>query len=432
MPKGKLHKDLDADRLWRRCRNDRGMRWLLEGVLSSRRPELGRVLLLSPVEFFGQFQARLGPKLSLLFNLTGFSYLSGNLKEISKSLQRMIAGHAVQSQQSSDAKKAITDWAAANGRQAQDLAVAAILETARRNEPLRVLVKSDLPVTPVRVAQSVPKYETLDWKPVEDLVQLLEPFLARPRSKKPINRITVNYTALLRHLEPDISQQDVVLRSAQHFVGLLRQRGVGEDEWRNLLSLLIDLELVSPYTSLFLWCRKFPEEGFVASSSLLFGALPPLCPSCGKEAHAMGSFAPDGPLRDAMNLKDGLLGAAVGWHLTRRGIRFWHSHCEQGTEMDFIPIVGGEHLLIECKVLSVSVSAKQLARTIRACLKQLDEHLTLLEQQGWRMRGSASVVNLTEADIESLQRSGFPSSASGNRLVSYERFSKWLHILSKR
>lgn len=53
----------------------------------------------------------------------------------------------------------------------------------------------------------------------------------------------------------------------------------------------------------------------------------------------------------------------MGWHLTKRRIRFWHSRSEKVTEMDFIPIVGKEHLLIECKVLSVSVSAKQLSRT---------------------------------------------------------------------
>ena len=156
MASSKLHNDPDAARLWRRCRNDHSLRWLLEGVMSSRRPELGRILLLSPIEFFGQFQARLGPKLSLLFNLTGFPYLSGNLKETSKSLQRMMAGRAGESTQSGNAKKAMADWVAANGRQVQDLAVAAVLETARRNEPLQLLVKSDLPVTAVRVAQLVP------------------------------------------------------------------------------------------------------------------------------------------------------------------------------------------------------------------------------------------------------------------------------------
>lgn len=231
---------------------------------------------------------------------------------------------------------------------------------------------------------------------------------------------------MLRHLEPDTSQQDVVFWSAQHLVGLLGKRGVSEAEWRKLLLRLIDRELVAPYTSLYLWCRRFPEEGFVASSSLLLGLLPPLCPSCGKEAHAVGSFAPDGPLREAMNLKDGLLGAAVGWHLTRRGLRFWHSRCEKGTEIDFIPIVGKEHLLIECKILSVSVPAKQLARTIRDCLKQLDQHVALLEREGWKLRASACVVNLTEAVLASLRRSGFPIGGDVSRLVSYERFSKWL------
>ena len=42
------------------------------------------------------------------------------------------------------------------------------------------------------------------------------------------------------------------------------------------------------------------------------------------------------------------------------------------------------------------------------------------------------VVNLTEADIESLHRSGFPIGATGDRLVSYEGFSKWLRAGTKR
>jgi len=86
MTRSKLRKDADADRLWRRCRKDAELRWLLEGVLSSRTPALGRMLLLSPVEFFGQMQARVGKKLSLLFQLTGLPYLSGNIKQLSQSL----------------------------------------------------------------------------------------------------------------------------------------------------------------------------------------------------------------------------------------------------------------------------------------------------------------------------------------------------------
>jgi len=109
-------------------------------------------------------------------------------------------------------------------------------------------------------------------------------------------------------------------------VGLLRRRAISESAWRELLLRLIDRGLVAPSASMLLWCRRFPEDGFVASRPFALGTLPPFCPSCGDEAHAIASFMPDGGLLDAMNLKDGLLGAAIGWHLTRRGTR---SGCEK-------------------------------------------------------------------------------------------------------
>jgi hypothetical protein len=425
---GRLHNDLDADRLWRRCRNDATLRWLLEGVLSSRNPEIGRVLLLSPVELFGEIQARLGPKFALLFHLTGFPYLSGEFKELSESLRRMMSARGKEAQQSSDAKGAIADWTAANARQARDIVVAAILETVRRNGLIQALATSDEPVTAVRVAQQVRNYEALDWKAMEELIQLFEPFLARSRSKKPINRFTLNFTTLLRHYQPEIIQQDVIGRSTQHFVGLLRRRGVTETAWRNLLLKLIDTDLVAPCTSMFLWCRRFPHDGFAASASLSLCALPPYCPSCGKEAHALACFAPTGAFRNAINLKDGLLGAAIGWHLKKRGIRFWHAHCEEGTEMDFIPIVQNGRLLVECKVLIVSVPAKQLLRNLREAVKQLDEHAALLEKQGRKLHGSVCVVNLTHETLASLRRDEHLIGIAENRLISYERFSDWLRV----
>jgi hypothetical protein len=426
MTHGKLHNDPDADRLWRRCRNDANLRWLLEGILTSRKPEVGRILLVSPIEFFGEVQARIGPKLSLRFHLAGFPYLSGKFQDLSESLKRMMSGRGAEAQRSSDAKRAIAEWTAANGRQAQDLIVAAILETVRQNGLMRALATSDEPVTAVRVARQVRNYEALDWRPMEDLFRLFDPFLARSRSKKLINRFTLNSTALLRHSQPEIIQQDVIVRSAHRFVALLSKRGVTETAWRNLLLGLIDRDLVAPYTSMFLWCRKFPQDGFVASASLALGALPPCCPSCGKDAHAMASFAPAGGFNSAINLKDGLLGAAIGWHLKKQGIRFWHAHCEKGTELDFIPIVQKGRLLVECKILSVLVPAKQLLRNVREAIKQLDEHAALLQGQGWKLRGSVCVVNLTDQNLAFLRRDESPIGIGENRLVSYERFSEWL------
>jgi hypothetical protein len=423
MAKAKVHSDPAAKRIWERCRSDRNLRWLLEGVLENAKPALGRVLLLSPIELFGETQARVG-RLPIRFRLSGLPYISGSLNHIFTPLSRYRRGR--QSTQSWDTEKAISEWEAANSRQAQYLAVAAILETARRNPQTQALASSTEVITPARVAQVVPELKNLDWKPMEDLFQVFEPFLARPRSRKPINRFTLNLTSVLRYLQPEITLQGVAIASAHHFVGLLRKRSVAEDSWRDLLVALIKRNFVAPYLPVFLWCRKFPEDGFAASTSLSCGTLPPCCPWCGKDAHAVASFAPSGYLRDAMTLKDGLLGAAVGWHLIRKGISFSHGSCEMGTEMDFVPIIDDGHLLIECKLLSVMVPAKQLLRNVREAVKQLDRHTALLEKQGKKLRGSVCVLNLTHRNLASLWRDGPPVGIPEKRVVSYERFSDWL------
>jgi hypothetical protein len=384
------------------------------------------MLLLSPVEIFGEAQARIGPNLSLQFRLTGLPYISRKLKSISRSMRQIGRQRSAQSEQSRQAEKAITEWRAANSRQAQYRTIAAALETVRRNSPLQTLASSGEPITPTRVQETIPNVEVLDWEPMEELVQLLEPLLTRRHSKKLINRFTLNFTALLHYHQPEITLGQVAFNSAYHFVGLLKQRKVTEEAWRNLLLGLIDREFVAPYIPTFLWCRKFPADGFVASTSLSLGTLPPCCPWCGKDADVIASFAPVGYLRDAMCLKDGLLGAAVGWHLAKRGIRFWHGLYEQGTEMDFIAIVGNCRVLIECKVFSISVPAKQGARNVRDAVKQLDEHAALLERQGWNLHNPACVVNLTDQNLASLRREGVLTGIAENRLVSYERFSDWL------
>jgi len=425
MTRSKLHKDADAERLWRGCRNDADLRWILEGVLNSRTPALGRMLLLSPVEFFGQVQAKVGKKLSLLFHLTGFPYLSGTLKDLFKSLQRMAAGQRSHLATSGNAQRTIEEWKQANGREALDLLAAAILETVRKNPALRQLVASGEPLTNLHTARQVAEYEGLDWTAMEELVQIFEPFLARPKSKKPINRLTLDFTSLLHHLQPEISQLDLALRSAEHFTALLKKRRVSEAEWRDAVIALVGRDLLIPYTPMFLWCRSHPEDGFVASLPFSAGPLPPLCPACGKWAHAIASYAPASGLDAAVRLKDGVLGAAIGWHLTKRNVKFWHSHQEGGTEVDFIAASGNQHLLIECKMLSATVADKQLRRNLREAADQLDSHTALLEQADWKLRESVCVVNLAEGHMNSLRTSKRESSAELDLLISYEQFPAW-------
>jgi hypothetical protein len=381
------------------------------------------MLLLSPVEFFGQMQAKVGKKLSLLFHLTGFPYLSGTLKELSASLQEMAVGQRSHVANSGNAQlTTIEEWKQANGREALDLLAAAILETVRKNPALRQLATSDEPITNIHTARQVAVYEALDWTAMETLVQIFEPFLARPKSKKAINRLTLDFTSLLQYLRPEISQLDLVFRSAEHFTALLKKRRVSEAEWRDAVMELVGRDLLTPYMPMFLWCRTYPADGFVASLPFSNGPLPPLCPGCGKWAHAMASYAPASGLDAAVRLKDGVLGAAIGWHLTKRGVRFWHSHQEHGTEVDFIAATGNQHLLIECKMLSATLEDKQLRRNLREAAGQLNSHSVLLEQANWKLRESVCIVNLTERHLHSLRATKRESGAPLDLLISYEQF----------
>jgi hypothetical protein len=422
MNQGNLHSDAAAEQLWKRCPRDRDLRWLLESVLCSRIPSIGRTLLLSPIELFGEAQKRVGRKLWIKFRLMGLPYITGNFNRMYKSLNRRRCARAFAPDQSQEAHVAISEWQAANSRRAQDLTVAAILETVRRNSSLRDLTAGEEPITAPRVAQAVPNPEKLDWQPLKGLVELFEPFLMRSSSRKPINRFTLNFTALLPHLQPEISVERVAIQSAHHFARLLKARKVSEDAWRQLLLRLIDLDFVTASTPTFLWCRKFPGDGFVASTSMSWGTSPPSCPWCGKTAHAIAAFVPTGSLRDAMALRDGLLGAAIGWHLIRHGIAFTHGHSEAGTELDFLLEVGDLRLLIECKVLNVLVPAKQLARNVRKGVKQLERHAALMESRGTNLLDSVCVVNLTDRGLSSLMSIGLWKES----VISYERFPEWL------
>ena len=419
MDDGKLRHDDSAEQLWSRCRRDKKLRWLLQGVLSSRNSSLGRILLLSPTELFGETQARVGQKLSVRFRLVGLPYISGNLNRLLKTLKRNGPARS-SADPSREAHVALLEWQQSNARHAQHLTIAAILETVRRNSSLRVLTSGEEAITLPRVALAVPELDKLDWTPMANLGELFQSFLGRSSSRKPINRFTLNLTGLLAYSRPEITLQGIALESARHFVQLLKARKISEESWRKQLLKLIDLDLVGSVTPTFLWCRKFPADGFAASTSMSWGSTsPPSCPWCGKTAHSIAAFVPTGSLREAMALRDGLLGAAVGWHLIRSGIPFAHGQSIDGTELDFLLALRQGHLLIECKMLSTLVSAKQLTRNIRDAVRQLDRHAALFESRGSELLSSICVLNVTDRKLSSLN--GIPK----ERVISYERYPEW-------
>jgi hypothetical protein len=195
---------------------------------------------------------------------------------------------------------------------------------------------------------------------------------------------------------------------------------------------LVGRDLLAPSTPMFLWCKSCPEDGFVASLPFSSCPLPPLCPGCGKWAHAIASYAPAEGFDAAVRLKDGLLGAAVGWHLIKQHIRFWHSHQERGTEMDFIVAFPNGHILVECKMFSAMSADKQLHRTLRDAAQEVDSHAALLEENRWKLRESVCVVNLTKRHLNAMRRAAKISGAVLDRLISYEGFTAWLQSRNER
>jgi hypothetical protein len=429
------YNDPAAERLWQRCAKDKVVKELLEVVLSSDEQVPGRVLLLSPQELFGETVIRPpGSKLTFLFRLTELPYLSHSLKNLDSAFALAADSRHAEHAGADNAKQAIAEWAEVNRRGAQDLVVAALLETVRRNQPLLSLTAGADKVTALRVRQGIPDYGALDWQEIPALIQLAEPFLKAEKSRKAINRITLNCTALVQNVQPDIMQERLICWTAGHFVRLLNTRRVTQRAWRDLLFGLIDLGMVLPCTQMFLWCRRCPHGGFALSTTPSVGTLPPFCPSCGGRAHAVACYTPHGPLLDAMTLKDGLLGAAIGWHLKTSRITFWHALSVKGTEIDFAAKTSKGHLLIEAKMLHVLGSEKQIIRNLRDSLAQLTDHADLLRSEGWKLQEAICVVNLTERHLRSLQRVSPSIQPTANNLLSYERFPRWLRqkLLSAR
>jgi hypothetical protein len=260
---------------------------------------------------------------------------------------------------------------------------------------------------------------------------LFEPFLMRPRSKKPINRITLDFAALLRQAQPVISQLDIAFRSALHFSQLLKKRGVSEKAWQDVVMKLVGRELLLPFTPMYLWCKACPEDGFVASLPFSLCPLPPLCPGCGKLAHAIASYRPARGFDTAVRMKDGLLGAAIGWHLAKRKIRFRHSPVVNGTEMDFVVQDLRGSILVECKMLSVAPSDKQLTRTLRDAASQLAEHTEILEKFGSKVVGAVCVVNSGSLQLRRLS-TRIDAHFNLERIISYEEFASWLRSHHRR
>lgn len=411
--------DLAAKRLWRRARPDATLRWLLEGVLDGRQPPLGRSLLLAESEICGELPLRLSARLTLPVRVAGYPYLSGPLRRFAPTVGRILRRREEVRTQAKQVRHALEHWQERHTERIAQTMLAFGVELVRSNPALQTLANGATPVTWQVVARAVRGTGTLDFDGALKTAMASEPLFVGKQSKALLRGFTLNMDGLAEQMRPERAQELAVLGSAEYVLKLLANRAVSEAGWRDVVIELARRDMLAPASPLFSWCRRcWADTGFVISMGLAQGRLPPLCPSCGKPAYAMAVFQPSGNWAAASGLKDGLLGAAVGWYLTKRAIPFSHGQTVGGEETDFIVETRQGPVLIECKMLYTQGNPKQRLRNVRDAVEQTQRHANLLAAEGHAVHQAVCVLNLTGNELADL---GYGTEAT----ISFEDFTAW-------
>jgi hypothetical protein len=391
----------------------------------------GRSLLVAAPELFSSWRVA-GPTLTQQFRSRGLPYLSHRYKALLQGFNEVatLQGAAMRRRQR-EAAQLTGDVQATAGEEFRDQIVIATLRTIQKHDGLRGLVNTTAPITKETLRPVVKNYDGIDASEFKSMLGYFPGFLARSSQKKALNRLTLNLDALVNTVEADYLRRWMTWLTVQRFMPLLRMRRVSEVAWRDVLIRLFEADLVTPTGPLYLWCRRCPGVGFTVSSVPLDCNLPPLCPSCGRIAQAVSAFTPIGLLRDAMELTDGLLGAAVGWFLRGRKIRFRPALPLGGTEFDFLlPSALGEATLLECKMHHVLSPPKNIRAKLLESRNQLRDHINIALKVNVRLKYAACIVNLSAAHLREISKDLHPETDReyarvGARLLSHEHLPHW-------
>jgi len=430
-----MARNSSAEGIWRRCRRDATAARLFAAALKG--PVESRILLVSPAELFPQLAVS-SDGLHLPFMSRGLPYLSHGFESIRRGMAALLYQHGVDPlavQRRRRALQVTESLKEATEGDARDRLVMAGLQTIRINAPLRELVLGDEPISRPRLREAVKDYSGINCSPIEAAFQDFLPFPRGRRQRKAVGGVARSLDDLLGSFQIEPLKANLVCMSAAHFQKVLRMRGVSQADWRRLLFELTYRQLLIPSSLLYFWCTRCPEAGFVASFTPAYFADSPLCPLCGRVAQAMCTFAPAGYLREAMKLKDGMLGVAVGWFLRKHGFQFKHGLTIGGTELDFI--VSGRRgcLLIECKMHHILKPEEHIRSQILASRTQLRTHIHVAQREGLQPKGAACVVNLGSHPLQkTLRRLKAETDLAYQELraevISYEDFADWFQRAS--
>lgn len=426
-------KGLNCEALWAEAHRDRPTARLLDDAISS--PTLSRVLLLHREDLFPTFNVAPDEGFSLTLSSPGFAYLTHSFRETQVSLTKLgkkMLRNASQIKRMERAAGLTQGVSDSTGNAFRDRLALGILNTVAGHDGLRNLINGPYPIDFPALRRAVADYSDINFQPlIDEFFALVEQAFKARKSKSAFSQAGLNIDVLKDATFSHPLHVQLMQLNVDHYRKIVCGQGISEGSWRQHLLYLHDYGYLEHMGPLFAWCTRCPETGVLAavSSSNMRGRLH--CPRCRRVAHGETTFSPVGWLETALNVRDGMLGACVGWQLKKHGLCFTANVPIGGTELDLVVDLGSVRLLIECKMPRTLKADENLAPILSEAQTQLDEHVALAKQQGLLFTGAICVLNMPRQRIASIIRRYHSRPRPDHRkhkmsLISYEDLADWL------
>ena len=312
-----------------------------------------------------------------------------------------------------------------------DAIVVALLNTVRQNASLRYLVNGDERVTHRTLRTKIRTYESLSFDGIEEDWAKAVSALMGGHAGRAMRDIFLHADLLKGMIDLERFRFALLQRTILHWESLLPARKVKDVDWRRTILGLHNSCLVEHFGPLCMWCNRCGETGVTANVATSYVLHPVYCPRCRGPVHAVTTFAPIPPLRQALELQDGALGAAIGWWLVTHGIEFTASKDVAGYEIDFVIPVQDGIVMVECKMNHL-LAKDRLMGKLYENRGQLRDHLIATRRDGVKARAAGCIVNLSAHELKGLVDTMAPESEpafreAGGVLLSYEEAGDWLN-----
>ena len=406
---------------------------LLDACLAD--PLAAKVLLLHRTELFPRLELPIEGSM-VTIAAGGLPFLSHAPKQIRRTLKLLAAKYAAFSPQPERIVKSqqlVESAQSAVSEPLQDAFALAILNTVAANPPLLELVNGPRPIDRPQLRRAVKDYSGIDWSHATTLLRdACAALWQADKSRKPVQQLLVHLDALKDVMDLERFKAQIVDWLVTHFQRLLQTRGVRYEDWGGVVLRLHQDGFLEHAGPLYFWCVRCAETGVFAAVQTSLVDRPLFCCKCGREVPYMAAFYSTGPLAQALEHHDGVLAAALAWHLTQRQIAFDDGVKLPDAELDFVLKGEAGDCLIECKMNHMLGENDSIRGTLYQSRNQLRDHLHIATRQGMTISHAACVVNLTRQQLVPLIGTMEPEAdaefaRAGAQILSYEDVATWLN-----